>query len=456
MDAQQGLYVSAEKIHAREVNGRFERLRIASTVLLLGLYYVLPWITWDDRQAVLFDLPARRFYIFGLTFWPQDFIYMAWLLIIAGVGLFFVTALAGRLWCGYACPQTVWTNAFVWMERLTEGNRSKRIKLDKAPWTGEKILRKSAKQFLWITFSLWTGFIFVGYFTPVRELAPSIVNFSAGGWETFWVLFYGFATYGNAGFMREQVCKYMCPYARFQSAMFDRDSLIVSYDAGRGEPRGSRSRKNGKGDSQLGDCIDCTLCVQVCPTGIDIREGLQYECIACAACVDACDNVMDKMGYPRGLVRYTTENALEGKKSRILRPRTAIYGTLLLVLLVGLAGALSNRQELRLDVMRDRNALYRELSDGNVENVYTLRLTNKSDRDHKVQLTVSGLPGLIVDEATERFTAKAGELTTIAARVHADPDTAPQGGHTISFTVQSEDAAEISAQSKSRFFLPIE
>ncbi len=456
MDAQQGLYVSAEKIHAREVDGRFDRLRSASTILLLGLYYVLPWFTWDDRQAVLFDLPARRFYIFGLTFWPQDFIYMAWLLIIAGVGLFFVTALAGRLWCGYACPQTVWTNAFVWMERLAEGNRSKRIKLDKAPWTAEKILRKGAKQVLWISFALWTGFIFVGYFTPVRELAPEIISFSTGGWETFWILFYSFATYGNAGFMREQVCKYMCPYARFQSAMFDRDSLIVSYDTLRGEPRGSRSRKNGKGGRELGDCIDCTLCVQVCPTGIDIREGLQYECIACAACVDACDSVMDKMGYPRGLVRYTTENALAGNKSRILRPRTAIYGALLLVLLLGLAAALSNRQELRLDVMRDRNALYRELSDGNIENVYTLRLTNKSDRDHQVTLSVSGLPGLIVDDATRRFTVRAGDLTTIAARVHADPDVAPEGGHAISFTVQSENAADITAESKSRFFLPIE
>lgn len=464
MDGQPELYVSEEKIYAREVDGRFERLRRVSTTFLLGLYYVLPWFTWDDRQAVLFDLPARRFYIFGLTFWPQDFIYMAWLLIIAGVGLFFVTALAGRLWCGYACPQTVWTNAFVWMERLTEGNRSRRIKLDKAPWTAEKIVRKSAKQLLWITFSLWTGFIFVGYFTPVRELAPSIVSFSMGGWEVFWILFYGFATYGNAGYMREQVCKYMCPYARFQSAMFDNNSLIVSYDARRGEPRGSRSRNSGKdrttsrnkAGQQLGDCIDCTLCVQVCPTGIDIREGLQYECIACAACIDACDGVMDKMGYPRGLIRYTTENALTGKTSRILRPRIAIYGTLLLILVVGLAGALSNRHELRLDVMRDRNALYRELAEGDIENVYTLRVTNKSDRDHQLRLQVDGLPGLIVDEATQRFTAKAGELTTVAARVHANLDEAPGGGHPISFTIESETAPEITAQSKSRFFLPLE
>jgi cytochrome c oxidase accessory protein FixG len=461
MDGQPSLYESAAKIHAREVAGLFDRFRSGTTLLLLAAYYVSPWFTWDERQAILFDLPARRFYIFGLTFWPQDFIYMAWLLIIAGVALFFFTALAGRIWCGYACPQTVWTNAFVWMERLTEGNRSKRLKLDKSPWNRNKIIRKTSKQILWISFALWTGFTFVGYFTPIQELATKLFSFTAGPWETFWVFFYGFATYGNAGIMREQVCKYMCPYARFQSAMFDHDSLIVSYDPERGEPRGSRSRKQAKNSeenagSQLGDCIDCTLCVQVCPTGIDIRDGLQYECIACAACVDACDGVMDKMDYPRGLIRYTTENALEGKKSHIFRARTAIYGTLLVVLIFGLIAALSSRQELRLDVLRDRNALYRELASGKIENVYNLKLTNKSKRDHKVVLTVSGLPGLTVDQETNRFSAKAGELTSIAARVQADPDEIKGGGHEIRFTVESQSAEDISAQSKSRFFLPLD
>ncbi len=456
MDAQQSLYVSAEKIHAREVDGIFDRLRSAATLLLLAVYYCLPWFTWDDRQAILFDLPARRFYIFGLTFWPQDFFFMAWLLIIAGVALFFFTALAGRLWCGYACPQTVWTNAYVWMERLTEGNRSRRMKLDKAPWNADKITRKSAKQFLWISFSLWTGFTFVGYFTPVLELAREIVTFSTGPWETFWVLFYSFATYGNAGIMREQVCKYMCPYARFQSAMFDRDTLIVSYDEARGEPRGSRQRAADRGAGGLGDCVDCTLCVQVCPTGIDIRKGLQYECIACAACVDACDGVMDKMGYPRGLIRYTTENALEGGKTRVLRPRTVIYGTLLIALLVGLTFALFNRAELRLDVIRDRNALYRVVEGGQIENVYSLKLTNKTKVDYDVILTVDGLPGLSVDTDTERFTVVAGELTSIAARVQADPDLSAGGGYEIRFTVTAADDPNISAQSKSRFFLPVE
>jgi cytochrome c oxidase accessory protein FixG len=456
MDQQNSLYQSAEKIHAREVDGTFDRLRSGSVILLLGLYYVLPWLRWDDRQAVLFDLPARKFYILGLTFWPQDFIYLAWLLIIAGVALFFFTALAGRIWCGFACPQTVWTTAFVWLERLAEGNRSKRIKLDKSPWNLEKIRRKTAKQVLWIGFALWTGYTFVGYFTPIVELGREIVSFSLGPWESFWVLFYSFATYGNAGIMREQVCKYMCPYARFQSAMFDRNTLIVSYDEARGEPRGSRSRKHGKNSNNehLGDCVDCQLCVQVCPVGIDIRKGLQYECIACAACIDACDSVMDKMEYPRGLIKYTTENAIVGEKSRILRPRIVIYGTVLLILLIGLTGALSSRYELRMNVLRDRNALYRELASGRIENVYTLKILNKSDRNHPLTLIVKGSPNLSVETEPTRPEALAGEMTIVTARVQASPTDGVVGGNDIVFEVRSEIAPEISADARSRFFMP--
>lgn len=454
MDASKSLYVAADKIHAREVDGIFDRLRDGSALVLLGIYYFLPWVTWDDRQAVLFDLPARKFFIFGLTFWPQDFFYMAWLLIIAAISLFFFTALAGRLWCGYACPQTVWTLAFVRLERLFEGNRSRRIKLDKAPWTVEKFLRKGGKQLSWILLGLWTGFIFVGYFTPVRELAQNVMSFSISGWEAFWIVFYGFATYGNAGIMREQVCKYMCPYARFQSAMFDRDSLIISYDRSRGEPRGSRSRDTDRNETPLGDCIDCTLCVQACPTGIDIRNGLQYECIACAACIDACDGVMDKMGYPRGLIRYTTENALEGKQTRVLRPRIIIYGSLLLVLLVGLATSLLNRQELRVDVLRDRNALYRELTDNRVENVYTVKIINKSERTHELAISADGLPDLRVVTEPERISIPAGELVSVSARVQADPGIAGAGGHDIRILVQSTIAPEIVAETESRYFLP--
>lgn len=455
MDSEISLYQSAPKIHAREVDGKFARMRKGTVLLLLGIYYIIPWLNWEGRQAVLFDLPARKFYIFGLTFWPQDFIYMAWLLIIAGISLFFVTALAGRLWCGYSCPQTVWTTAFVWMERIAEGNRSKRLKLDKAPWGPEKIFRKSLKQFLWINFALWTGYTFVAYFTPARELDDKIFNFALGGWETFWILFYSLATYGLAGVMREQVCKYMCPYARFQSAMFDRDSLIISYDRERGEPRGSRRRgKNGESDG-LGDCIDCTMCVQVCPTGIDIRDGLQYECIACAACIDICNSVMDKMEYPRNLIKYTTENAMEKKPTRILRPRTAIYGTLLLILIVGIIGAVSSRYELRVDALRDRNALYRELAGGKIENVYTLKIVNKSERDHPVTVTVTGLDGLTIETVPAEPLATAAEMSSIPVRVQADPAVNPGGGHEIIFTLQSTVDPEVSISTKARFFLPV-
>jgi cytochrome c oxidase accessory protein FixG len=458
MDQQNSLYQSAEKIHAREVDGTFDRFRSGSVIVLLGLYYILPWLHWDNRQAVLFDLPARKFYILGLTFWPQDFIYLAWLLVIAGVALFFFTALAGRIWCGFACPQTVWTTVFVWLERLTEGNRSKRIKLDKSPWTLEKIWRKTAKQLLWVSFAVWTGYTFVGYFTPIVELGREIATFSLGPWEIFWILFYSFATYGNAGIMREQVCIYMCPYARFQSAMFDRDTLIVSYDEARGEPRGGRSRKHGKnsGSDHLGDCIDCQLCVQVCPVGIDIRQGLQYECIACAACVDACDSVMDKMEYPRGLIKYTTENAIAGEKPRIIRPRIIVYGVVLLILLIGLVGALSSRYELRINILRDRNALYRELASGQIENVYALKVLNKSERDHPLTLVVSGLPNLIVETEPSHPVAVAGELTIVTVRVQTGSNSTRDGGHDIVFELRSEAAPEVSVDAKSRFFLPAE
>ncbi|MDH5502030.1 MAG: cytochrome c oxidase accessory protein CcoG, partial [Gammaproteobacteria bacterium] len=371
------LYRSEEKIYPREIKGRFARLRHIAMFLLLGIFYVGPWIQWDGRQAVLFDLPARKFYIFGLTLWPQDFIYLALLLIIAAISLFFFTALAGRIWCGFACPQTVWTEAFTWIERAIEGDRAKRIKLDKGPWTFEKVRKKFSKQFLWIALALFTGFTFVGYFSPIQVLTADLLSFSAGPWEIFWVLFYGFATYGNAGFMREQVCKYMCPYARFQSAMFDHDTLIVGYDAERGEPRGARRRGSDPKEKGLGDCIDCTMCVQVCPTGIDIRKGLQYECIACAACIDACDQVMDKMEYPRGLIRYSTERSLEHKQYRLLRPRTLVYSGILATLCIALVSTMALSKPVILDVIRDRNTLYRDVGRRGIQNNYTIRVVNK-------------------------------------------------------------------------------
>jgi cytochrome c oxidase accessory protein FixG len=447
------LYAARQKIYPREIDGRFQRLRVYAVWALLGLFYVVPWIPWGERQAVLFDLPARKFHIFGLTLWPQDFYFLTWLLVIAALSLFFFTALAGRLFCGYACPQTVWTETFLWIERWVEGSRTQQIKLAKAPWTLDKAWRKGLKQFLWIAFALWTGFTFVGYFTPITELAGKIASFSTGPWETFWVLFYGGATYVNAGFMREQVCKYMCPYARFQSAMFDRDTLIITYDADRGEPRGARKKGTDYKAKGLGDCIDCTMCVQVCPTGIDIRKGLQYECIACAACIDACDEVMDKVGYPRGLVRYDTQHGLEGKPKRVLRPRTLVYATLLGALMFGFAWTLTHRNVVGVDVLRDRNALFRERADGLIENVYNVKLLNKDGVEHQFTITASGLPGLEVDYGAATVRVGPGEVQSVPVRVRV-PRTELQGGADIQFTVRTDGERPLEASGKARFIAP--
>ncbi|WP_405221374.1 cytochrome c oxidase accessory protein CcoG [Lentisalinibacter sediminis] len=452
--AETALYRSEEKIHAREVDGTFARLRKAAVFALLGIFYGLPWITWEGRQAILFDLPARKFHLFDLTLWPQDFIFLALLLIVAALSLFFFTALAGRLWCGFACPQTVWTEVFVWMEQWTEGKYSQRKKLDKAPWTREKFLRKGSKQFLWITFALFTGLTFVGYFTPIRELLASFATFSLGPWETFWVVFYGFATYGNAGYMREQVCKYMCPYARFQSAMFDRDTLIITYDAGRGEPRGSRRRGVDPEEVGLGDCIDCTMCVQVCPTGIDIREGLQYECIACAACIDACDDVMERMGYPKKLIKYSTQHAMDGEKTRVVRPRVIVYAVLLTVLMGAFVYALSQRSALTLDVIRDRNALYREVGDGFIENSYQLKLINKTDRAHSYEIGVSGIEGARVEVPGGDIRIPSGEVLGVPVIVQA-PREAVRGVSEVTFTLQAEDDARITQSRETKFVAPV-
>lgn len=463
--AEDSYYQAHKKVYPREVSGRFSTLRITAAWVLLGLFYGLPWLRWDDRQAILFDLPARKFHLLSLTLWPQDFIFLAWLLVIAALSLFFFTAVGGRLWCGYACPQTVWTEVFLWMEKVTEGNRAKRMKLDAAPWSTGKLLRKASKQTLWITFSLWTGFTFVGFFTPVDELASAILRLELGPWETFWVLFYGFATYGNAGFLREQVCKYMCPYARFQSAMFDRDTLIITYDSERGEPRGGRRKGTEPRSVGLGDCTDCTLCVQVCPTGIDIRDGLQYECIACAACIDACDGVMDKMGYARGLVRYDTENALNRKQSAVLRPRIIVYGVLLALLCVGFVLALALRQPLGLDVIHDRNTLYRNLDSGEIENVYLLKILNKDNVPRRYLVAVSGTANddreYRLDPPDATFDVPAGEVFNAAVRVRRDAyddrdaNATSTGGSTeLQFSIVAVDDPRLKVSAEARFFAP--
>jgi cytochrome c oxidase accessory protein FixG len=451
-DQSAGLYIAHQKIYPREVRGTFQNLRTACVYLLLGLYYSVLWLQWDDRQAVLFDLPARKFYIFGLILWPQDFFYLAWLLIMAGLTLFFVTALAGRIWCGYACPQTVWTEIFIWMERWTEGDRMQRLKLDRMPWNAEKLLRKSAKQLLWTSFALWTGFTFVGYFTPGDRLLEEVLHLSLGPWETFWILFYSLATYGNAGYLREQVCKYMCPYARFQSAMFDKDTLIISYDSERGEPRGGRKR--GSRPKGKGDCIDCHICVQVCPTGIDIRNGLQYDCIACGACIDACDDVMEKMGYPKQLIRYTTENALNREPTRILRPRTLLYGGLLFLLFSGFVYSISQRVPLRIELLRDRNTLYRTLDETHIENVYTLKVLNMDNTDHNYRIRLAGVPGAELAAASDTVSVQSGQVLSIALPVKVEISELANSVHDLSVTLESIDEPGLRARADTRFITP--
>ena len=470
------MYVSEPKIYPREISGHFQRLRVIAAWVLMALFYLMPWLNLDGEQALLFDLPKRQFHVLGLNFWPQDFIFLAGILVILAFSLFFFTALAGRLWCGYACPQTVWTEVFLALERITEGNRGQRMKLDRAPWSWHKLRRKALKQLSWITLAAWTGVTFVGFFSPIRELAPSLLRFDAGGWEIFWVSFYGLATYGNAGYLREQVCKYMCPYARFQSAMFDHDTLIISYDTARGEPRGPGKRRADdhrpgldilpKQNIKLGDCIDCTLCVQVCPTGIDIRNGLQIDCIACGACIDACDQVMAKVGLPLGLIRYSTENAIVGRASRIMRPRIIIYAVLLLMILSVLGFGLVARKPLLVDVLRDRNALYRVFSNGEIENSYTLKVTNKSATAQRFNieliapetmqiLSMSGANAAKATNGVQSVLVAARSTEAFPVTVHAQKQRLA-ARTPISFKVYDRAQPDVARTEVSWFFAPEE
>ncbi|MEW6119844.1 MAG: cytochrome c oxidase accessory protein CcoG [Pseudomonadota bacterium] len=458
---EQQLYAIRQTIQTRSVHGVFANWRIALVLFTQILYYGLPWLKWDDRQAVLFDLAARKFYVFGLVFWPQDFVYLTGLLILSALALFLFTAVAGRLWCGYACPQTVYTEIFMWVESWLEGDHVARKKLDASPWNANKIRKRGAKHLVWFLIALWTGFTFVGYFTPIQTLAAEVMTWTLGPWESFWILFYGFATWGNAGFMREQVCKYMCPYARFQSVMFDSDTLTVTYDSSRGEPRGSRGKKVDYKAAGLGACVDCGVCVQVCPTGIDIRNGLQYECIGCAACIDGCDQIMDKMGYPRGLIRYTTENVVKGKYpdsgilKHILRPRTIIYSVLMLVIGGAFLFSLATRVPLRVDVVRDRVALSKETDEGLIENVYRLQLINKDAQTHRYTIEASGIEGLRVVSATgDTVDIAAAPLETVDVPVSLIADPAVLKGRSIevTFTIRAVDNPAIRDDVETKFF----
>jgi len=438
------LYEKRRQIYPRAVSGRYAGWRVALVVLTQLVFYGLPWLPWNGRQAVLFDLTARRFYVFDLVLYPQDFIYLTVLLVICACALFLFTAVAGRLWCGFACPQTVYTEIFLWIERHLEGDRMARMKRDAGPRSLDRLWRKGAKHAAWGALALVTGITFVGYFTPIRTLTGELWAGQSGAWEVFWVLFYALATYGNAGWLREQVCLYMCPYARFQSAMFDRDTLIVSYDARRGDPRGTRGRDADARALGLGDCIDCGLCVQVCPTGIDIRQGLQYACIGCAACVDVCNGVMDKMRYPRGLIRFATQNSLAAPGAprltlrRVLRPRVLVYGAVLLALCAGFMASLWLRSPFRVDIVRDRGALARELGHGEIENVYRLQVMNATEARQQYRVGVEGLDGAALATRADFALGPAeARWLPVSVRLPAEPAQAlPAGAHPLRFRIE--------------------
>lgn len=455
------LYAVRQKVYVRSVSGAFATWRWALVWITQILFYGLPWLQWNGRQAFLFHLVERKFYIFGTVFWPQDVFFLAILLIISAYSLFFFTAIAGRLWCGYACPQTVYTEIFQWIEQKIEGDHKKRAKLDQAPLGLRKISLKTAKFGVWGLLSLWTGFTFVAYFTPLSELLQEVAHFSFGPWELFWILFYGGFTYLMAGVMREQVCKYMCPYARFQGVMFDPDTLVITYDQERGEPRGPRKKGVDPRGIGKGDCVDCEICVQVCPTGIDIRKGLQYECIGCSACIDACDQVMDKMNYPRGLIRYSTENAIKrhwGRKDillHVLRPRTLIYGVILGAISLIFAWSLATRLPLRVDVIRDRTILAREVDDGFIENVYRLQIMNMTETPRVFAVRVEGLDDARIDGMSSEIEVPAAAIQSVTLQVQVPPESAKPGtSNPLFFEIKALDNKAVFVREKTTFLMP--
>jgi cytochrome c oxidase accessory protein FixG len=447
-------YPNKSPIYVRAVKGLHQRLRRNMGFLFMAAFMLLPFIQYEGHQAVLFDIVEQKFNIFGVTMWPQDFTIMAWILVISAYALFFVTTFYGRVWCGYLCPQTVWTFIFIWFEEKIQGNRNQRMKLDKDPWTASKIWKKGLTHFCWLAFSLLTSLVFVGYFTPITQLFVDVFTFNTSFWSMVFILIFMFCTYGNAGWMREIMCTHICPYARFQSAMFDKDTFNVTYDAARGENRGPRSRKDTNyKEKGLGDCIDCNLCVHVCPTGIDIRNGLQYECINCGACIDACDDTMEKMGYAKGLISYTTEHSLQGKPTKILRPKLVGYFVVLMVVCAAFGWTLYNRMPAVLDVVRDRGALSRESDEGLIENTYTLKIINKSQKEQSYQLSVSGIEQ-INWIGPKVITIKGGEIAGVPITLSVDPAELPAVKTDIEFKIENTVDQSVVLTQQSTFFKP--
>lgn len=441
---------SESKIHPREIKGFFQRFRKVTLWLMMSAFFLTCWIQIDGQPLVLFDLQNSKFHVFGMIFWPQDFFLLAILLIIAAFSLFFITTIFGRVWCGYTCPQTAWTFVFMWLEERIEGSRNQRIKLDKAPMSLEKATKRILKHGSWLLFAFMTGFTFIAYFYPARDLATELFTASfISIYQPIWIFFFTMATYLNAGWMREAVCMHICPYARFQSVMFNHDTMLVAYDEKRGEPRGKANKK----DKSDGHCVDCELCVQVCPTGIDIRDGLQYECIGCALCVDACDSIMDKIGAPKGLVRYASEAELvDGERKRHLNPRSLGYGLLLMLAVAGFAYHLVDRPLLDFHILRDRGSMFGELPNGEIHNTYTLKLANKTKLTQHFVLDVEGVDGRV--RGVENLVAGPGEVLDLDFSIYVFKEKLSSPSSELKFLIHSEGELPLSADVESIFMGP--
>lgn len=455
------LYESEGKVYTRKVSGFYQRLRRYTGIPLLLGFLLMPWLVIDGRPAMLFDIAERKYHILFVTFWPQDFMLLAWVLIIAAFALFTATVTVGRVWCGFTCPQTVWTLMFIWVEDFCEGDRNKRIKLDKAPMSAEKAMRKGSKHALWLLIAFITGATFIGYFYPIRDLLGGFFpSFSEEGlvWNTppaaiFWTLLFTGFTYLNAGWLREQVCKYMCPYARFQGVMYDQDTVYVQYDQARGEKRGPRKTGEDYKAKGLGDCVDCSWCVQVCPVDIDIRDGAQYECINCGLCVDACDSIMEKMNYPKGLIRFTSEDALKTGSTHFLRPRLFGYFAIVLAMVGLLAYTIYNRSPIGVDVLRDRGAQMYRLQGKEVQNVYTIKINNMDRKAHRYTITLSGdLPYSLKNY--RELTIDEGEIFTLPIRVVAPKKAMTSEKHELTVTLTAEDDPTITDSETTVFIGP--
>jgi len=444
-------YKTDNTVYVRQQKGKFQQIRRYTGMLFILLFVLLPWLNFNGHQAILLDVASQQFHIFGVTLFPQDFTVLAWLLIVGAFLLFFITTWLGRIWCGYLCPQTVWVFIYIWVEEKIEGSRNQRIRLDKAELSADKVRKKALKHAIWLLISFFTATTFMSYFIQVEVLYGELVRLQWSGLVSFWVGLFTLCTYGNAGWLREKMCIYMCPYARFQSAMFDKDTLLVAYDKGRGENRGRRKRKEDYQAKGLGDCVDCNLCVEVCPAGIDIRNGLQYECINCGACADACDQTMAKFNYPKGLISYTSENALAGSKAHVLRPKILGYGAISAIALCLMVFTMSVRVPLEVSVLRDRNVLYRVNYLDEVENSYRLNVTNKSQQERSYQISVQGITG-IKNSVKDTVSVQAGEMLTIPMTLTSAREHLSEKVTDLQLVITALDDREVSLVKETRFY----